>query len=62
MVKGWKKLTRKEIKRLKEMGCFHSTAAMERTFAKQKTMREFSPDSEPCWECRTIAKKLGYPI
>lgn len=59
-----KKLTKKELKHLREMGI--TTLGQARKNAEhQKQMRD-DPQrrglSDPCWECRTINTKLGLPI
>jgi len=59
MIKGWKKLTKKERKHLSEHGILQSTFLAQRTFDEQQKLREKFPNSEPCWDCKFIAKKLG---
>jgi hypothetical protein len=55
-----KKLTLTEIRHLRENtdGTLRSAKA---NFARQREMRDRKhvPFSEPCWECRIIASKLG---
>ena len=64
MIRGWKKLTKKERKHLSEARC-------NNTFLFQKTIEEHDEwrakdfeehgkvRTEPCWDCRFIAHKLG---
>lgn len=61
MYKGYKKLTAKERKHLKEQKVI-TTYDLEQTFKLQAEMRLKYPHSEPCWDCKFIAKKLGYPV
>lgn len=51
-----KLLTKKERRHLTEMG-IHSLATLRRTRAAQ--IAQARPDVEPCFECKTIARKLG---
>lgn len=71
MVKGWKILTTKERKHLNYY--VHKTYELEQMLYQQAIMRgepsRYSPllklkisPSEPCWECRRIAEKLGYLV
>lgn len=58
----FKDLTKKEKKHLREMGMislreFKKNAEFQ---AGERIKYPTSPD--PCWDCRTIAKKLGLPI
>lgn len=70
--KWHKPLTIKELRHLDEMG-ITSLRIAEKNFAEQKDMREakgkyeymkdFSAGmKEPCWDCRAIAQKLGFPV
>jgi len=52
-----KVLTKKEQRHLTEMG-IHTMAAMKRQVAFMKT-DEGKPGTFHCWECKTIARKLG---
>jgi len=60
------KLTKKELSHLrKEAGC-RTLAATKKTFDTQAKMRKKSEAeglpvgmAEPCWDCLTIARKLG---
>lgn len=62
--KGWKsKLTKKELKHLKEAGNVTTLRAAKSTFAHQAEMRKDFPNaSDPCWECKMIARKLGCEV
>ncbi len=43
-------------------GCF-SLEAFKKSAAKQREMRKVSKSGlEPCWECKSIARKLGLPV
>ena len=63
------KLTEEEVKHCKENGIVDNASA-ERTFSRQKKWRdeaqkkarpgEFSV--EPCWACKRIAEKMGFPV
>lgn len=60
----FKDLTKKERKHLREMGIttlkgFKRNAEMQADRRKEFPFPEFS---EPCWDCRAIAKKLELPI
>jgi len=57
MIKGWKKLTKKERNHLIEQGC-HGTALFQLTINEQQKMRDRG-EQEPCYDCKFIAKKLG---
>jgi hypothetical protein len=57
----WKDLTKKEKKHLKEQEI--ATLRDFKSLAeKQKDMRLRNSDIEPCWDCKSIARKLGLPI
>jgi len=61
MIKGWKKLSKEQRKHLSEMKCNH-TVLFQQTINHQEKIRikdKRNPVLEPCWECKTIAKKLG---
>ena len=61
MYKGWKSLTAKERKHLREAAGVLTTVDLEATFLLQAKLRtDYS--SEPCYECKAIADKLGYPL
>ena len=60
------KLTKNELAHLRRDAGVRSLMAAKRSFAKQAEMRKESDKAglppgiaEPCWECRTIARKLG---
>lgn len=57
---NWLKgLTRKQIVHLLEMN-MTTLASFKKVFASQEKKRTEHPeDPEPCWECRSIAKKFG---
>ena len=59
----WEKLlTLTEIKHLREM-TNGTLKGAKFNFRFQKTQRESNPrDSEPCWDCKTIARKLNQPV
>ena len=61
MIKGWKKLTKKDLNHLKEMNCNHTERFQETINHQEKIRIKDNRNSvlEPCWECRMIAKKLG---
>ena len=48
-----------ELKHLKEMGITSLKAFQQTTNYQQKMRKEYPNSSEPCWECRFIAKKLN---
>jgi len=61
MIKGWKKLTKKQIKHLCENGC-NSTVAfaeMRRSQAEINAYRHKHGLGPVCFECEQIAKILG---
>ncbi len=63
MYKGYDRLTVVERRHLKIDAGVKTTQDLEVTFRDQAQMRAKHPkSSDPCWECRRIAKKLGYPI
>ena len=58
----FKDLTEKEKKHLQEMDITTLTE-FKLVAQTQKEMRDSqSMGSEPCWDCRAIAKKLGLPV
>jgi len=58
----WKsKLTKKEIKHLRVDAGVTTLGGAERNFAAQLEMRGDS-ELEPCWTCKHIAWKLGFPV
>lgn len=61
----FKDLTKKEMAHLHEMRIF-TLRDFERNATKQAEMRKMFPMSkgfsEPCWDCRAIARKLELPI
>jgi hypothetical protein len=60
MITGWKKLSKKELAHLKEQG-IHTNWDWQQTLKKQAEFRALG-GSEPCWDCREIAEKLGQPV
>ena len=56
------KLTKKEVKHMKDAAGCTTLAGLERIFKGQAEMRKDFPDIEPCWTCRTIAGKLGFEV
>ncbi len=63
MYKGFDKLKAVERKHLREVAGVKTTADLEMTFDWQARMRTLHPKAtDPCFDCRRIAKKLGYPI
>lgn len=56
------KLTAKERKHLRIVAGVRTLAGVKTTLMKQKEMREEDGSFEPCWDCRTIARKLDLPI
>jgi hypothetical protein len=60
MIKGWKKLTRAELKHLKEKG-LNNTFLFQQHVNRAEELRkeQFGKVSEPCWDCKFIARKLG---
>ena len=67
MIKGWKKLSKAQLKHLKDHGC-NNTALFQRTIDEQARQRHvnkakidlYGPDAyfEPCYECSQIARVL----
>jgi len=63
--KDWRnKLTKAELRHLKETAGVKDLAGLKRNFEGQAEMRRLNenPACEPCWECRSIALKLGFEI
>lgn len=56
------KLTKKEVSHMKETANATTLGALERNFKAQVKMRKDFPDTEPCWECKNIARKLGFEV
>jgi hypothetical protein len=60
MFKGFKKLTKTELHHMtKEAGCI-TTKELEETFAFHAKCRAEGAKTEPCFECKAIARKLGH--
>ena len=53
-----KLLKKKEQKHLTEMG-INSMDIFKKNRAAQLKLKAECPGSEPCWDCRMIASKLG---
>lgn len=53
------KLTKKELRHLKEDAGCKTLRAFARTVEIQEEMRRKNPSIEPCWDCKFIARKLG---
>ena len=62
-MKWQNKLTKTELKHLKEMGVTTLLGA-KRNAEHQQKLRNETPETflEPCWECRRINNKLDLPI
>lgn len=60
MYKGWKLLTKQEREHLRIVGKVVTTYDLEHTFTEQANLRKLG--GEPCWECKSIARKLGYEV
>lgn len=58
----WKDLTKKERKHVREMGVATLREFKKNAEFQAKARREYPEASEPCWDCRFIAKKLGLAI
>jgi hypothetical protein len=61
-LKWEKKLTAKEVRHVRELcgGSLRSFTEQADRLANMR--RELAYTSEPCWECRTIAIKLGLEV
>jgi hypothetical protein len=67
--KWMKKLTPAERAHMRMIGC-HSLQQARETFAQQAAQRRENEKRhvdqhtliEPCWECKHIARKLGFPV
>jgi hypothetical protein len=56
----FKSLTKTDKKHLREMGC-PTLTLFKITAAGQKEMRR-TVQCEPCYQCKSIARKLGLPV
>lgn len=56
------KLTKSELKHLKEVAGVTTLAGCKRTFEFHAAERKQPGSIEPCWECKAIARKLGFPV
>lgn len=56
--KWQQKLTKKELKHVKESAGCKTLEAFKRTVAQHEGWRR-EGRSEPCWDCKLIARKLG---
>ena len=62
MARWQNKITKKELKHLREMG-ITTLGQARRNAEAQKEMRDSNTlGSEPCWDCRHINQKLGFAI
>jgi hypothetical protein len=62
-LEGFKTLTMPELVHLIEMGITTTKDAEETfTYQKQHRIEQGANRYEPCWNCKLIAKKLGYPV
>jgi hypothetical protein len=59
--KWMKKLTAFERDHMRTTGC-HSLEQARRTFETHAKWRKQNPNVEPCWDCKAIARKLGFPV
>lgn len=61
--KTWRsKLTKRELIHLKEDAGVNNLDGLRKNFSGQAETRIANPEIEPCWECKTIAQKLGFPV
>ena len=60
--KWHKKRTIKELKHLKGVGGVTTLKGAKDTFAAQLQQRKDYPGTEPCWTCKSIARKLNLPV
>lgn len=59
----WKnKITKKELRHLKEVAGVTTLTQAKITFETQEGLRLIEPKTEPCYECKVIAQKLGFPV
>jgi hypothetical protein len=58
----FEKLTKAELKHLKETAGVTTRLGLTRTLEAQAELRASGRWSEPCWVCRGIAVKLGEPV
>lgn len=60
------KLTKAELKHLRVTAGVTTLSGAERNFAGQLKMRQEQEGEEhviePCWDCKCIARKLGFPV
>ena len=57
-----KDLTKKEKKHLREANVT-TVPGLVKTFKFQKKCRKDNPDGiEPCWQCKSIARKLDFDV
>jgi hypothetical protein len=64
VIKGWKKLTKKELGHLKNEGLnntflFQQNVNRLEELRKEQRKRFGKVTCEPCWDCKFIARKLG---
>ena len=61
--KTWRsKLTKAEVKHMKDTANCTTLAGLDRNFKAQAKMRIDFPGTEPCWDCKNIARKLGFEV
>ena len=56
------KLTKKELRHLRVTAGVTTLSGAERNFASQLKMRREQDVIETCWDCKCIARKLGFPV
>ncbi len=62
-IEGWDKLTPDEKHHILTVAQVVNTEQLKETFAAQKALRHiFHAGSEPYWDCKHIALKLGYEV
>jgi len=59
---GYGLLDDKEHEHLRRVSKVSTTEELKKNFEELARLRFIYHKSEPCWECKLIAKKLGYPI
>ena len=60
---NWKdQLTQEELNHLEHTANVTTLEGCKRTFEFQAELRKGREEVEPCWECKFIAQKLGFPV
>jgi hypothetical protein len=64
VIKGWKKLNKKELRHLKDKGlnhtfCFQNAVNYMEEWRALQREKYGKVQCEPCWECKFIAQKLA---